>query len=727
MERVNAKDLIEELARNVAMLETPLLTADGLKKIIDDAEGTGLDPLETARSWVRRTIAYYQNEFRTMAHAEMTESRNKGGEMHAIAVGDPRLKNNNIHALRSEGVPRVGAEFNPEDERRRWEKDVQTLRNFHLKATIENKWKRKIALIDDDDDGASANDAVRAVARFRRLARGPAGTHARMLSNTQEEALRLANNAATAKATAVLAEENVEAEFAKLKDDWRNRADRRYELVQKIKKLRTTISYRYTNLLRKPKPAGSPHVFAHSPANVKLPADVASVQDIAEKNVPKSSTHWYVTDSLLYTLLRRKIVPTALAVEGEVINPPLQASTGAEADGVLTEEEQEWMQMHEAEQDAKDGNPDRWVLIGVSTGRMETEEEAIDRIRELNTVAPAKVSDAEREWLYSAEKRAAEAVFQSDLSQIIFAEPDAGPTTVNQEIAEQRMANIDRGTAPGSIMDVFATDFVGPGTQDLDAVVQRGDGPLKPPPEPAKKATTTPKRACEPLCVAVERLEEALKGLEAALKGLDAALTAAQEARAAQARRERALDELLRDIFGQLLDLPPEDEAAALAALNEALRTPPTPSASAVAALDRAMGDDGDWRLPYARYLMGFVELDADGGIKRFVALPLSPLQWARAPGLGGGGGFGGSGGFGGAGARAVGRFAALRRAAAAADSGQLAELSRDAIADEYRPLAVGGATEGESAMASVAVTAERLLAQAAAAPPWRAGLVFQG
>lgn len=202
---------------------------------------------------------------------------------------------------------------------------------------------------------------------------------------------------------------------------------------------------------------------------------------------------------------------------------------------------------------------------------------------------------------------------------------------------------------------MFATDessFVAPGTQKLDTVVQ-SDEPLEPPSKPEKKARKAPKRACEPLCVAAERLEEALKAL-------DAALTAAQEARAAQARRESALDELLRDIFGQLLDQPTEDEAAALAALNEALRTPPTPSASAVAALDRAMGGDGDWRLPYARYLMGFVELDADGGIERFVALPLSPLQWARAPGLGGAAALAGR-----AGSAAPGPSAALRRSAA--------------------------------------------------------------
>jgi hypothetical protein len=237
------------------------------------------------------------------------------------------------------------------------------------------------------------------------------------------------------------------------------------------------------------------------------------------------------------------------------------------------------------------------------------------------------------------------------------------------------------------------------------------------PAEPAPKALGHA-RACEPLCVAVERLEEALKGL-------DAALAAAQETRAAWARREQALDELLRAIFGELLDQQPEDPAAALAELNAALRTPPSPSEGAIAALERAMGGDEEWRLPYVRYLMGFVELDGEGGVARFVALPLSPLQWARAPGLGGGGGFDGLGGFGGAGRRAADRFAALRRAAAVGPE-QLAGLAPGALAADYRPLA-GGSEGGSAAMPEVAAAAERLLEQAAVAPPWRAGLVFQG
>ena len=114
---------------------------------------------------------------------------------------------------------------------------------------------------------------------------------------------------------------------------------------------------------------------------------------------------------------------------------------------------------------------------------------------------------------------------------------------------------------------------------------------------------------------------------------------------------------------------------------------------------------------------MGFVALSADGErVERFVALPLSPLQWARAPGFGGGGGVG---------LRDVDHFAALRRASAAAAAPDA--LAPDALADDYQPRGSDedGGEAPPPAMVHVAAAVARVLEQASQSPPWRAALVF--
>ena len=507
------------------------------------------------------------------------------------------------------------------------------------------------------------------------------------------------------------------------------------------------------------KGAGAPAAPAAAAAPVAAAASKLMIRDPGglDKNIPKAQ-NWYEEDAACAArlqerlrLLRLQAAPAAqegaVRVEGEVFSPALAADGAAAAAAApvaapvaaavdpLTPDEQEWLDLYDAELAAKNLGGGDWLLLGVSNGRRETLEEAQARLKTKNAASPASVSDLERRWLSTVVARLAARDGAAAIAEAIqasaarAAQANAASLALNEALSAQRGGAFESdgplasgasgigdtsmdAAAPGTVALVAglepaaeraaaaATGYQGPSVELLLAARERAPCALDKPKGAAKPLPG------EPLCVTLERLDEALQALEAARAGARAQLDAA-------ARREWELDELLREIFGALLDQPPADEQAALAALNAALGTPPPPPS---AALVRAMGGGEAWRLPYARYLMGFVALAADGErVARFVALPLSPLQWARAPGSGGG-----------ASLRDADHFAALRRATMAT-AATAERLAPDALAATYRPRSDGGGGAAAAAppMVHVAAAAARLLEQAEAAPSWRAALVF--
>ena len=747
-----------------ALLESPMMSE---KELQDKIDAEGPIALDTAKAWVQETVGYYQNEFHIMAYAgEEQALRQAEGVRRLRGVGDYVMKDTPLWAIKSWGVPRNDPAFVAEDEKKRWEDDVATLRNKHLKKTVAREWELKISMVAFEDLQSPENLTL-PVAQYTRLKkRQPKvtmGTPGQARAGRADELERIqesdAREAAKRDVARRLIEER-EREWQASVAAWERASTKRLELAKSVKRLPRAGRFLIPGQLEQfvSKRIGDPDEYAWTPVAQQKRAGMF------QRHVGESSSlEFYESDEACARRLEAKRSQFAAYAHGvaqraAAAGPPVREQDGAfhpplgpVADPIeeamrrglqntpaeerredLTEAEEEWLALHAAEQRKKtaSNSEEKWVLLGSSNGRLETPSEALTRLRTKNNATPAAVSDLEREWIRAAEVRGVNDVDMADESD----ELDASIPTEMQTLAEAvspEMEVDDEQDAEQAAANALLEDdedypryadsdaeedelLPAPGTVSLaeHEAAATGRAPRAPLPGAcAVAARTKPpgRKGGVPLCVTLERLDVAIERLDAASEAARVALDAA-------ARREAQLDELLREIFGALLDQPPADEQAALDALNKALQTPPPPPS---AALVRAMGGGDAWRLPYASYLMGFVELSNDGErVERFVALPLSPLQWVRAAGLGDGVVPDGADDDGASSLLEADQLAALRRAPRAAPE----RLAPDVLAAEYRPRTGGGSGEP---MTHVAAAAAQLLAQAAAEPPWRAALLF--